>query len=198
MAERARGKAKPKATKGKKDVPEGATGSRGKVAKTKSAAGKAGYNGPGPSAALIKTHHEKLDVIEAKVAKAKAAYDQAKGEHRSYYATVKQDGIVLDDFKLARELDKRDHGEVIVGYANVGTYLAAIKSKLAVQMDLFQELASAPPVSATAGADAFANQEPRSNNPFTQGTDSYAAWDESWMSAANAAELKDAEGQTIN
>jgi hypothetical protein len=199
LAERAKAKAKAKPKSKKKDVPAGATGSRGKVAKASNPRAVKGGNGGGPSAALIKTHHEKLDAIETRMKAAKAKYDQIRGEHRSAYAVVKQDGIVVDDFKLARELDKRDHGEVVVGYANVGTYLAAIKSELAIQLDLFQELSNAPPHNPSlAGAAAFANSEPRSNNPYQQGTEEYAGFDEAWMSAANAAELKDGEGQTIN
>lgn len=196
MAERAKAKAKPKA---KKKAPDGAQASRGRVAKTKSASPGVGHNGSGPSAALIKSHHEKLDAIETRMKAAKTKYDQIKGEHRSAYAVVKQDGIVVDDFKLARELHKRDHGEVIVGYANVGTYLAGIKSELALQLDLFQELSKAPPHNPSlAGAAAFSNQEPRSNNPYQANTDEFVEFDNAWMAAANSAELKDGDGQTIN
>lgn len=198
LAERAKAKAKPKAKK-KADVPAGATGSRGKVAKTKSASPGPGHNGKGPSPALIRGHSEALDAIEIRMAAAKLKYDQIKGEHRSRYATVKDDGIDLRGFKLARELHKEDHGIVVTTYANVGTYLAAIKSELALQLDLFQDLAKAPPHNPSlAGAAAFANQEPRSNNPYQQGTEEYAGFDEAWMAAANSAELKDGDGQTIN
>lgn len=196
MAERAKAKAK-KAT-GQKP-PKGAQGSRGKVAKTGGdEVPDKGHNNRGPSAALIKSHHEKIDAIETRMRAAKAKLDQIKGEHRSAYAVAKQDGIVVDDFKLARELDKRDHGEVIIGYANVGTYLAAIKSPLATQLELFQDMAKNPPVNPRLdGEAAFKNKETRDNNPHTPGTESYAEWDGGWTGLAAKAELVDGEGQTI-
>lgn len=196
LAERAKAKAKPKA---KKKAPEGAQASRGRVAKTKSASPGPGHNGKGPSPALIKSHHEELDAIETRMAAAKAKYDQIRGEHRSRYATVKDDGIDLNGFKLARALHKEDHGIVVTTYANVGTYLAAIKSELATQLDLFQDLAKAPPHNPTlAGSAAFANSEPRSNNPYQANTDEFVEFDNAWMAAANATDLKDGDGQTIN
>lgn len=195
MAERARAKKKAAA---KKKAPKSAQASRGKVAKVAAKPG-IGHNSGGPSDALIRSHHEKLDAIETRMAAAKAKYDQIKGEHRSAYATVKDDGIVVDDFKLARELDKRDHGSVVTGYANVGVYLRAIKSELATQMDLFSDIAPPPAANATlAGAQAFANSEPRENNPHKAGTEEFANWDEAWMASANAAELKDGDGKPLH
>lgn len=193
MAERA----KSKKAKTKKAVPKGATGSRGRVAKTDKPG--IGHNTKGPSDALVLDHHTKIDGIEARLETAKRKYDQIRGELRSAYAVVKNDGIVVDDFKLARELDKRDHGSVVTGYANVGQYLRAIKSDLSVQMDLFADIAPPAPANATlAGAHAFANEEPRSNNPNKPGTEEYDNWDAAWMAAANATELKDGDGATIN
>jgi hypothetical protein len=194
MAERARAKAK-KAPKKKDD---GRQASRGRVAKTKSASPGKGHNG-GPSPTLIRGHHEALDAIEVRMAAAKLKYDQIKGEHRSRFAVVKDDGIDLKGFKLARALHKEDHGLVIQTYANVGMYLSAIKSELALQLDLFQELAKAPPHNPTlAGTAAFSNKEPRENNPYPAGTEEYVEFDSAWLAAANATDLTDAEGQTIN
>lgn len=195
MAERAKAKAKPKAKK-KADVPAGATGSRGKVAKTKSA--KVGHNSGKIAPEIIRMHDEKISAIEVRLKSAKAKLDSIKGEYRSAYAVVKQDGLSVEAFKAARELHKRDHGEVVTEFANVGEILAAIKSPLAEQLDLFQSLQPAMASPVLAGAAAFGNLEPRSNNPHKAGTGDYVAWDESWMSAANASELKDGEGQTIN
>lgn len=196
MAERAKGK---KAAA--KKAPKGAQGSRGKVAKTDPKPG-VGHNTGQPSAALVLDHHQKINAIEERMAKAKAAYDKVKGEHRAAYAVVKQDGIAVDDFKLARELDSRDHGSVVTGYANTGFYLQAMRSQLAMQMDLFQDMAPPPTGDAKlAGAAAFGNGEPRSNNPHLQGSELYAMWDEGWMEKANATPLTDAgegEGATIN
>lgn len=195
MAERAKAKKKTAAKK----VPKGATGSRGKVAKTEKKPG-VGHNSSGRvSGALVKDHHEKITAIEERLVKAKAGYDKIKGELRSAYAVVKQDNIQVDDFKLARELDKRDHGSVITGYANTGDYLRAIKSDLAVQMELFQDMVVPDAGEAKlAGAHAFGNKEDRSNNPHTQGSELFAMWDEGWLEKAKSTGLTDGEGQTIN
>lgn len=195
MAERARSsKSKVKA---KKKAPKGTQASRGRVAKpTKPGIG---HNSGGASPVLVRDHHEKINAVETRLAAAKTKYDQIKGELRAAYAVVKQDGIDVDDFKLARELDKRDHGEVITGYANVGTYLSAIKSPLALQLDFLQELAAAPPQNATlAGAHAFRSGNDRATNPYQQGSQDYVDFDTAWMAAADKTKLKDGDGATIN
>lgn len=194
MAEKAR--AKP--GKAKDKVPKGARGSRGKVAKTDPGPG---HNSTGnkPSAALIKGHHETIDAIEIRMEAAKAKYDQIKGEHRSAHAVVKDDGIDLEGFKLARRLHKEDHGIVVTTYANVGVYLSAIQSELATQLDFLQDLANAPPHNAAlAGAHAFRSGNDRATNPYQAGTDQYVDFDNAWLEAANATELKDGDGATIN
>lgn len=194
MAERARSKAKPKA--GKSKAPKGAQGSRGKVAKTASPG--PGHNG-GPSAKLVREHHLALDAIEVRMAAAKLKYDSIRGEHRSRYKVVKDDGIDLKGFKLARELHKEDHGIVVSTYANVGTYLSAIQSELATQLDLFQSIAGNPPTNPRLdGEAAFKNAETRDNNPHKPGTEAYAEWDSGWTGLAAKADLVDGEGQTIN
>lgn len=196
MAERARSKANK--AKAKKKAPKAAQGSRGTVAKIASKPG-IGHNSGKPSPALIKDHHEKIDAIETRLKAAKTKYDQLKGELRSAYAVVKQDNIVVDDFKLARELDKRDHGEVVTGYANVGDYLAAIKSDLAKVQGLFTDIEVLDAMNATfAGAHAFANGEDRSNNPHQAATEAYVNWDTAWMTAADKKALADGEGQTTH
>lgn len=190
MAERARS-TKTKTTAKK---PKGGQASRGKVAKA-----GVGHNSGTPSAALIKGHHESLDAIETRMAAAKLKYDQIRGEHRSRYALVKQDQIDVEGFKLARKLHAEDHGIVVSTYANVGTYLAAIQSELATQLDLFQELSQAPPHNATlAGAHAFRSGNDRQTNPYPTGSAEYADFDNSWMAAANEKGLTDGEGATIN
>lgn len=180
MAERARSKtAKAKAKK----APKGAQGSRGRVAKP---AGP-GHNSDKVDPVMVRMHHEKIDAIETRVKSAKAKYDQLRGELRSAYAVVKQDGIAVDDFKLARELDKRDHGEVVTGFANVGEYLNAIKSPLALQMDLFQNISVPLPANATlAGTQAYKSGLDRDSNPFKPGTEEFANYDGSWLAAQSA------------
>lgn len=196
MAERA--KAKKKAASKKKAAPKGAQASRGRVAKTEPKPG-IGHNSGKPSPALIKDHHEKISAIETRLAVAKTKYDQVKGELRSAYAVVKQDNIVVDDFKLARELDKRDHGSVVTGYANTGDYLAAIKSELAKVHGLFTDIEVLDAMNATfAGAHAFANGEDRSNNPHQAATEAYVNWDVAWMTAADKKALADGESQTTH
>lgn len=192
MAARASGKKKA----AKKKAPTGAQGSRGKVAKADPKTG-IGHNSGRVSAALIKDHHEKITAIEERLAKKKSEFDTVKGQLRSAYAMVKQDGIQVDDFKLARELDKRDHGSVITGYANTGEYLRAIKSDLAIQMDLFQSIDIPLPADAKlAGTHAFSNKEPRTNNPFQQGTEEFVEWDGAWMAAGDKVDLSADDGAT--
>ncbi len=196
MAERAKAKAKAKVKK--KAVPKGATGSRGKVAKV--AAAGAGHNSGLPDPVVVRGHHDKINGIEERMAKAKAALDKIKGELRSAYAVVKQDGVNVEDFKFAREIDKRDHGEVMIGFSNTGHYLACIKSPLATQMDLFQGLegTAVPANPARAGAQAFRDKAFRSSNPFKAGTSDYVEYDEAWLAEANKVDLGDGEGQTVN
>jgi len=192
MAERAKAK---KASA--KKAPKGAQGSRGKVAKTDKPG--VGHNSGKVSAALVKDHHDKICAIETRLAAAKTKYDSVKGELRAAFAVVKQDGIQVDDFKLARELDKRDHGSVVVGYANTGEYLSAIKSELATQLELFQGLTipeAAHP--GLAGTQAFNSGNDRSTNPFQQGTPEYVDFDNAWMAAAKEKGLTDGDGATIN
>lgn len=182
MAERAKSKKKAKA----KTATKGLKGKPG-----------VGHNSGGVSPALVKTHHEKLDGIEDRLAKTKTAYDKVKGEHRAAYAVVKQDGIDVDALKLARQLHKEDHGIVVTTYAKVGDYLAAIKSELATQMDLFQSLEIQPPKDAAmAGVHAFKNKEPRSNNPYKQGTEEYVSFDNAWMAEGGKVDLNDTAEHT--
>lgn len=156
-----------------------------------------GHNSGKPAPALVKSHHEKIEAIEIRMAAAKAKHDQIKGEHRSAYAVVKQDGIDVESFKLARELHAQDHGVVLTTYAKAGDYLAAIKSPLATQMDLFQSLEVPLPVDAKlAGTHAFSNKEPRTNNPFQQGTEEFVEWDGAWMAAGDKVDLSADDGAT--
>ncbi len=111
---------------------------------------------------------------------------------------VKQDGIDVEAFKLARELHAQDHGVVVVTYAKTGEYLAAIKSELATQLELFQSIDIPLPANAAlAGKHAFDNKEPRTNNPFQQGSEDYVTWDSNWMAAADKVDLSaDGDGAT--
>ncbi len=196
MAERARAKSKT-AKGGKTKPPKGAQGSRGKVAKT-GAAG-IGHNSGQPSPALTKTTHEELSKIEVRRDAAKAKYDQIKGEFRSRYAVAKQDGFDIEALKLARRLHAEDHGIVIQTHANVGTYLAAIGSELATQLDFLQELSKAPPHNATlAGAHAFRSGNDRATNPYPAGSAEYVDFDNSWMQSAKDQGLTDVEGEAAN
>lgn len=185
MAERARGKDK-KASK-----PKGSKKMKGAVAtlprKGKGKGPGVGHNSGAvsPSPALIKSHHDKLDGIEERMAAAKAKLDQVKGEHRSAYSVVKKDGIDVEAFKLARKLHGEDHGVVVQTYSKVGDYLSAIKSPLATQLDLFGNVEVPEEMdAASAGAQAFRNSEDRANNPHKVGSAAYAAWDGAWMAEA--------------
>jgi hypothetical protein len=194
VAERAKATAKSK----KQKAPKGAQGSRGKVAKTETAAG-VGHNSGEPSADLVADHHTALLGLEAEVAKDKAKYDRSKQKLRARYATCKKDGIDVDAFKMARELHAADHGVVIQTHANVGVYLAAIGSELSEVEGLFTDIKVLDAMNASiAGRAAFDNKEPRDNNPHKPGTEAHVKWDGSWVAASQKATLVDAEGAPIN
>jgi hypothetical protein len=194
MAERA--KAKKKAASKKRAVPKGATGSRGKVAKTAKAASGRGDNS-GDHAVPDEVYQRHLRAIERTASamdKAKEAYDQTRGEHRAAYKVAKDDGCDIEAIKLARKLDETDHGIVVVTYSNTGRILQLMRSPLAIQMDLFADMA--PVVKkmedegvdqALAGAHAFSNEEPIDNNPHIPGTMKFGQWEAGYLRAQNEA-----------
>lgn len=195
MAERARS-SKSKKASAKKKAPKGAQASRGKVARVAKKGGRGDNSGDHSVPDEVYDRHlKKIDTTAKAMEKAKLEYDQKKGEHRSAFRAAKDDGCDIDAIRLARQLDKQDHGIVITTYSNTGRVLALMQSPLAEQLDLFQEMAPAVKKvedegidQALAGAHAFSNEEPIGNNPWTPGTMKFGQWEAGWLRAQNEAE----------
>lgn len=190
MAERARTN-KPKKGK-KRAVPKGATGSRGKVAK-KAAIGDNSGDHEVPDE-VYQRHLKIIDNTATAMRRAKEAYDQKRGEHRAAYKLAKDDGLDIEAIKLARKLDESDHGIVVTTYSNTGRILSLMRSPLAEQLDLFQDMAPVVKKAeeegvdqSLAGAHAFSNAEPISNNPHIPGTMKFGQWEAGYLRAQNEA-----------
>lgn len=184
MAERAKGKAKAKSAKG------GKVKSRGRVA-TLPKQSKPKKRGVGDNSGdhkvpdeVYERHLSKINSTEKSMEKAKVEYDQAKGVHQSAYKSAKNDGCNIDAIRLARKLDKMDHGAVVIDYADVGRVLNLMKSPLGdTQLDLFGSMVSSPAKESPslAGAHAGKNGERRDGNPFMPGTAEFQEYDASWL-----------------
>lgn len=179
MAERARAKGKKATTK--KKAPKGAQASRGKVAKM-AKAGSVGHNSQnaGLSDDEVRIEINRLNRLYADWEKANAEAKQVKGVYQSARKAAKKNGLNIDAYTQARDLDRQDHGRVLVDAADAGRYLRIMKSPLALQMDLFQNLEAPPPTVDVAlqGQQAGKNAEPASNNPYTPGSDDFNIWAE--------------------
>lgn len=165
--------------------------SRGKVATLPKSAMKAkgkkrgiGHNsGGGIPDEIYERHLAKIDTTAKAMEKAKEAFDQAKGVHQSAYKTAKNDGCDIDAIRLARKLDKQDHGVTQVTYANVARVLNIMGSPLgAEQLDLFGSIVEPSPAVDVAlqGQNAGKNGEPMTNNPWPPGSEDFQVWHENW------------------
>lgn len=178
MAERA----KPK----KKSAAKGKVSSRGTVATLPKKAKKAGvgHNSGKIPDEVYQRHLAKIDTTDKAMQKAKEVYDQAKGVHQSAYKLAKQDGCDVDAIRLARRLDRQDHGVTQVTYANVSRVLNLMKSPLGSdQMDLFGSIQEvAPKVDiALQGQQAGKEGADRGDNPYEPGSAEFAIYDENWL-----------------
>lgn len=132
---------------------------------------------------VYERHLSKINTTEKAMERAKAEYDQAKGVHQNAYKAAKNDGCNTDAIRLARKLDKMDHGAVVTDYADVGRVLNIMRSPLgSEQMDLFGSI-SAPAVEvdvALQGLNAGKNAEPIDNCPYPAGSENYVMWRDNW------------------
>lgn len=182
MANRAKPRARTKAARGK-------IKSRGKVAtlpkQSRKAKGGIGHNsGGGIPNEVYERHLAKIDTTAKAMEKAKESFDQAKGVHQSAYKAAKSDGCDTDAIRLARKLEKQDHGVTQVTYANVARILNIMGSPLgSEQLNLFGAIETpSPKVDANLqGQMAGKNAEPAENNPFDPGTDNFQQWAEGWV-----------------
>ena len=134
---------------------------------------------------VYERHLSKIESTAKAMDKAKEAYDQARGVHQNAFKAAKEDGCNTDAIRIARKLDKLDHGAVVIDYADVGRVLTLMRSPLGSgQLDLFGGI-SAPEKAATVdpaaqGLRAGRAAEPAENNPHPPGSAEFQAWAENW------------------
>jgi len=124
-----------------------------------------------------------VKIVAAQVAVEKAAkpLKSKKGELSAIFKAAKSDGIDVDAIKYAIKSHGRDHLDVVGFYANVGKYLRARQSPLAVQMNLFP-LEPIPEISraAIAGRRQGLRGGSIDENPYTPGSELAEAYDDAW------------------
>lgn len=145
--------------------------------------------------------HRQIDkILEAKadVDKIQTSLDKAKGVLRNAYKVAKDKGAPIDDVRAWVQLKRLSQGEVVTSHRNIGRIMRVMGDPLGTQYNLFSVPADEPgeegkPKSAHPAMDAelqgqhaYRNNEPRTNNPFTQGTEEFVAWDGGWNNAMNA------------
>lgn len=128
-----------------------------------------------------------VNLIKAAEANWREARDRAaelQGVLRNRFKVAKNDGVDVDALKLAFKINERASGEIVAEQRNVGRYLKIMGSPLGTQWSLFEDSVTddgKPKVDASLqGQHAGRNGEPAENNPFTPGTDDFAAWAEGW------------------
>lgn len=190
MAERAKGKAKPKKKMKGNVVTLKAKGPR---------KAKKGDNNPpsGPDDKVIAVHHKAMNSKWADVETAKKAYDQAKGVYQSARKAAKAQGINLNAYDINRELEKQDLGHVQIDYADARKYQEIMESPL-LELDLFKgvEMPVQTRDSFLQGQQAYDNNEKLDNNPHLQGSELFEKWREGWIAKqkATAMEMAPAAG----
>lgn len=128
-----------------------------------------------------------VNLIKAAEANWREARDRAaelQGVLRNRYKVAKNDGVDVDALKLAFKITERASGEIVAEQRNIGRYLKIMGSPLGTQWSLFEDSVTQegrPKVDANLqGQHAGRNGEPAENNPFTPGSDDFAAWADGW------------------
>lgn len=193
MAERVRRGGKGKGTgkvRGKEEIATLPNKGRGRGRKAKAAA-------PPPSGDNIEKFQGVPVTVWKKhmplIAKAEAAKDKARDEARtaaSYYRdalrAAKEEGLPTAAIIEARKLDKKDHGEMLQHFADVGQALDIMNSNLGKkQLDLFGPLNARrgediPSDPAKEGFAAGKRGDPADNNPYIPGGEDYVTYAENW------------------
>lgn len=128
-------------------------------------------------------HLDKIERTGRAMERAKEAYDQAKSAHQNAYKQAGEDGCDKDAIRLARKLDKQDHGIIHTTYSNVARVLNLMGSKLgSEQLGLFDNLPGALPVPTALemGERAGRAGDPMSGGGHKPGTEAFAQWEEGW------------------
>jgi hypothetical protein len=151
---------------------------------------------------VYERHLAKINSTEKAMDKAKIEYDQAKGVHQSAYKAAKGDGCEIDAIRLARKLDKQDHGLTQIIYANVARVLNIMDSPLgSKQLDLFGAIVAATPAPADPGRlgeQAGREAVDAGANPYTPGSDDFVVWADGWARGQQANAEKFQASQTVN
>jgi hypothetical protein len=103
--------------------------------------------------------------------------------------------VVKDYRKLQRRIRNGEMGAIVTEHRRLGELMQILDCPLYTQFDLFKLPVEAAPRSGEKpgmdaelqGQAAWRNSEPRSNNPFQQGTEEFVAWDTGYGNAQAAA-----------
>jgi hypothetical protein len=166
MAERARGRRK---TNGKDD------GSKRRAG--------VGHNSQGGNVPdeVYRRWLSKIENADNIYEKAKDRAKSLKGELGAIYSAAKEDGCNIDAIKEARAKHKLDHLTVAQDYDDMGRVLRLMKSPLAVQLKLFEEVERSPEANAAmAGELAGRRGDPVDDNPHPPGTELFVTWRANW------------------
>ncbi len=177
MAERAR------APKGNDDEISKIAESKRKANKAaKSAKAKAGHNSGEVPDEVYDRHLEVINVREIEMEKAKAEYDQKRGEFRAAFKAAKDDGCNLTAIRDARAAHRSDHNTTLQNIHDTGRVLRIMKSPLHTQFSLFSDV-QPPKITnpVLAGQAAGKRGDDRTSNPHTPGSDDFQLWDDAWF-----------------
>jgi hypothetical protein len=142
---------------------------------------KRGHNSGEVPSEVVDRWWAKIVAGQAAVERATKPLKARKGELKAIYDAAKADGVDVPALCDAIKADGDDHLEVVTRYANTGKYLRAHQSPLGVQMNLFP-LDPIPEVSraAIAGKRSGLRGGSIDENPYTPGSENFAAYAEAW------------------
>ncbi len=157
-----------------------------KLAKGKRKAAKAKKPGPGHNGEVpdevIDRHLEAVNIKRLAMDKAKAEFDQKKGEFRAALKLAKEDGVNIDALRWAHDLSKQDTAEVLQRVHDTGRILKRMNVPLGFQFGLFSDVEAPKLVNPVlAGQAAGKSGAPRTDNPHPPGSDDFQLWDDAWL-----------------
>lgn len=97
---------------------------------------------------------------------------------------AKKAGVPVDAVMMALRLKKREAGEVVTEFRNVGKVLKILEAPLGTQWGLFTDVEVVDVMDAdAAGFHAGKNNEFSDNNPHAAGTEEHQKWHGGWLRA---------------